>query len=462
MKRHIDRLLLLRNPDPQSRVWATPPSIKQIHPSENHMKEEFIVFYSWQSDTPPNHGRKLIRDALELAKATINADTSALYRVFVQSDTENEPGLCNIPATLLKRLRESDAIVSDLTFIAKTEASEPKHCSNPNVLFELGYAFASVGPERMICVMNEAHGNAAEQIFDLAHHRRPIAFTSPPHAENRQTRKQNVELLAGELEVALRGVMKLGLVGGYGGDDEIQHQRHLSEIESCWHSTGLRKADQPRIAIWFRPKLFRSRRWPDVGVLDGMIRSNVWNGNRNHRYPPVVKGNAPMDWGLYNDTYGDPWAVTYAGQFWTEIDIGGWNELTLNRHDLASAPERPENPVFQKGEWVSGIRVLEEIGAVFQFLRLLSKQFGDHETIQMGFEATGIRGKWLNFGQSADSFGPCRAPLLKRTLEMTREEIRDKWEESATSICKDFIDLFYRDGRSWGHEELKQRLFGNT
>ena len=100
-----------------------------------------------------------------------------------------------------------------------------------------------------------------------------------------------------------------------------------------------------------------------------------------------------MDWGLYNDTYGDPWAVTYAGQFWTEIEIGGWYELTLNQHDLASAADgRPENSVFPAGEWVSGIRVLDEVGDVFRFLRHFSMQFAEHEAVEMGFAAFGIRG----------------------------------------------------------------------
>lgn len=379
----------------------------------------------------------------------------------MQSDTENEPGLCNIPETLLKRLRESDAIVSDMTFIANTNSKVPKRCSNPNVLFELGYAFASVGLERMICVMNEAHGCAVDQIFDLAHHRRPIAFTSPSQGDDGRTRQQNVESLACELEVALRGVMKLGLVGGYGGDDEIQHQRHLSAIESCWQATEGQKANRPRIAIWFRPKLFRPRRWSDVATVESMIRSNVSLTGKGRSYPPRVKGNAPMDWGLYNDLYGDPWAVTYAGQFWTEIEIGGSNELTLNQHDLALAADGPpENLVFQAGEWVSGNRVLDGVGDVFRFLRHFSNQFAEHEAVEMGFKAIGIRGKWLNFGQHASSFSPCRSPSLKRKLDMTIKDVRNDWESRCTNLCKDFVDLFYRDGRYWGHDQLKQRIFG--
>ena len=165
------------------------------------MSEVFTVFFSWQSDTKRQHCRDLIREALEAAADAIGKDTGNPYTILIQSDTEGEPGLCNIPETLLRRLRESDAIVSDLTFVAKTDGDNPKHCSNPNVLFELGYAFASVGPERLICVMNEAHGIAAKQIFDLAHHRRPITFRSP---NDGTSRRETVASLAKELESASR------------------------------------------------------------------------------------------------------------------------------------------------------------------------------------------------------------------------------------------------------------------
>jgi len=306
--------------------------------SEDNLSEVFTVFFSWQSDTKRQHTRDLIREALEAAADAIGKDTGNPYRILIQSDTEGEPGLCNIPETLLRRLRESDAVVSDLTFVAKTKAHDPKHCSNPNVLFELGYAFASVGPERLICVMNEAHGLAAKQIFDLAHHRRPIAFTSP---NTGTTRKETVASLAKELESALRGVVELGLVGGYGGDDEILHQRHLSEIQATYQSSGPTEADYPRIELAFRPSLFRPKRWADAGSLEDLLRSIGPRTHRFHRYPPQEKGTAPMDWGIYNDTYGDPWAMTYAGQFWAEFMAGGRRSMTLSERDAMGPCRAP-------------------------------------------------------------------------------------------------------------------------
>ena len=193
------------------------------------MSDIFTVFYCWQSDTNQTHARHLIRDALDAAANRINDDSTLPFQVVVHSDTENEPGLCNIPETILRRLREADAIVSDLTFVARTEdETAPKYCSNPNVLFELGYAFRSIGPERLICVMNEVSGESTNQVFDLAHHRRPIAYTSP---REDQSRSRTVEVLSVALEEALRGIMRLGQAGHR--NDEVAREELSRLVEEA-------------------------------------------------------------------------------------------------------------------------------------------------------------------------------------------------------------------------------------
>lgn len=423
------------------------------------MSEVFTVFYSWQSDTKQHHNRDLIREALEAAAGAIGKDASSPYRIVIQSDTEGEPGLCNIPETLLRRLRESDAIVSDLTFVAKTAEDDPKHCSNPNVLFELGYAFASVGPKRLICVINEAHGPAAKQIFDLAHHRRPIAFTSP---KNGTTRKETVASLANELESALRGVIKLGLIGGFGGDDEIFHQRQLSEIQATYRSSGPSEADYPRIELTFRPSLFRPKRWADVASLEDLLRKIGPASDRLHRYPPQQKGTAPMDWGIYNDTYGDPWAMTYAGQFWAAFMVGGRHSMTLFEHDAMVSPERPHNLVIPEGGWVMADHALGELSTAYQLVRNLSRQFADHERVHLEFSACNIRGRWLAF-EHGDSVGPCRAATIQRGVERTAADFRENWLDDFAALGKDFCDLFCRDGRVLSLDDIKsfQKAVGN-
>jgi hypothetical protein len=134
--------------------------------------------------TTQNHGRYLIREALDEAADRLSADSDVPFKVEVDSDALNETGLCDIPATILKKIKAADVVVVDLSFAAKT--SKGKSCSNSNVLFELGYAFHAIGPDRLVCVMNEKHGPREEQVFDLAHRRRPVAFTSPLKSKSRK------------------------------------------------------------------------------------------------------------------------------------------------------------------------------------------------------------------------------------------------------------------------------------
>jgi hypothetical protein len=98
----------------------------------------FTIFYAWQSDTSANHNRHLIEESLQDACARLGAKDSIPFVITITSDTKVVPGFCDIPAAILAKIEAADAVVLDLTLIAKTSSVEPKHCANPNVLFELG------------------------------------------------------------------------------------------------------------------------------------------------------------------------------------------------------------------------------------------------------------------------------------------------------------------------------------
>jgi len=148
--------------------------------------QEFVIFYAWQSDTPQTHSRYLIQEALTEACRLLNESGDIPYKVEVTSDTQGEPGLCDIPAAILAKIEKADAALLDLTFVAVTKTDNPNYCPNPNVLFELGYAANAIGFERLVCVMNEAHGSATETIFDVRHRRYPIRYSSPVAGKTRE------------------------------------------------------------------------------------------------------------------------------------------------------------------------------------------------------------------------------------------------------------------------------------
>lgn len=181
-------------------------------------KPEFVVFYAWQSDRRGNRNRYFIQEAAADAAAELNADPACPFTIRIDQDTLDVPGLCDIPATILGKIDSADAFLCDLTYIGKSEPDkepdeesdedfEPRLCSNPNVLFELGYAFHAMGPERILCVMNEKYGPVAEQIFDLAHRRFPLAYTFPHESMSRKDAKAS---LSKKLGRAIRDFLRLG------------------------------------------------------------------------------------------------------------------------------------------------------------------------------------------------------------------------------------------------------------
>ena len=162
-----------------------------------------------------------------------------------------------------------------------------------------------------------------------------------------------------------------------------------------------------------------------------------------------------MDWGLYNDTYGDPWTLTYAGQFWTQISIGGHLPLTLSDREYRLSAEPPESSTLRKGEWIRANETLTQISSVFQLARNLASTFYESEVVQLAFAASNIRGKWLHFSRG-DSRGPCKAPKLQRGSEMPAVDFANEWLDLFADIGKDFVDLFCRDGRVLSRDEVKQ------
>jgi hypothetical protein len=97
-----------------------------------------------------------------------------------------------------------------LTIVAKT--SDGKQVPNPNVLIEYGYAMKAISSERIIAVMNEEYGAAANGLpFDLQHRRWPIRYSLAPDATE-ETGKEQKKNLVSQLEDAIRTVLNSGLV----------------------------------------------------------------------------------------------------------------------------------------------------------------------------------------------------------------------------------------------------------
>jgi len=158
-----------------------------------------IVFYSWQSDLPAKSNRYAIRDALKKAKNAIKAQEPSI-EIEVDEATKRISGSPNISEKIIEKIENADAFVADISTIA----AEPDHrpCPNPNVTFELGYAVARLGWERIILLFNEEFGSFPDDLpFDFAQHR------AMPFRLNESSIKAEKTSVAKNLETAISAII---------------------------------------------------------------------------------------------------------------------------------------------------------------------------------------------------------------------------------------------------------------
>ena len=172
----------------------------------------FKVFYAWQSDRPNSLCRGLIRGALDQAMKTLNAelDIEEADRVEIDQDIAGVPGSPNIAETILRKIRDCDAFVPDLTFMPFEKSQ--RHTPNPNVLIEYGYALGTVGDQRIVGVLNEAFGLPDELPFDIRHKVFPVRYNAADdrRSEKAKAQRRSVrEELASRLAGALRPIIQL-------------------------------------------------------------------------------------------------------------------------------------------------------------------------------------------------------------------------------------------------------------
>lgn len=153
------------------------------------------VFYSWQSDLPNNTNRGFIQESLNIALGGMTGETLTL-----DSDTRDTAGVPDIGPTILKKIDGADIFVADVSLTMNTE----NRCSpNPNVLFELGYALARLGPERIIMLFNSAYGETRDLPFDLGFKKQMIYRSDKADTERAGARKE----LAGRLRSAIQTIV---------------------------------------------------------------------------------------------------------------------------------------------------------------------------------------------------------------------------------------------------------------
>lgn len=167
---------------------------------------DVTIFFAWQADRPKKLNHYLIRDAAKDACARITADPQKDWNVTLDSDTQGTPGMCDIPNTILDKIRKCDVFLADLTLVAETEGEPSKHLPNANVVFELGYAARQLGFKSLIGVVNEAFGRVEGQVFDIK--RRACLKYAAGSTITTPDLKRTSEKLSRTLEAIIRSMIQ--------------------------------------------------------------------------------------------------------------------------------------------------------------------------------------------------------------------------------------------------------------
>jgi hypothetical protein len=169
------------------------------------------IFWSWQSDTPGNIGRYLVRDALNDAIEKLKQDEDvedAPRDLHLDHDIKNVTGSPDLVRTILEKIEKSEVVVADVTIVGK--AGKDKCLINSNVAIELGYSWHACTDTRVLLVFNEHYGAYADLPFDLRHKGGAVVFDLAPEADTKEIEAQR-KSLASEFARKLKPFLQLPL-----------------------------------------------------------------------------------------------------------------------------------------------------------------------------------------------------------------------------------------------------------
>ncbi len=141
--------------------------------------------------------------------------------------------MCDIPNTLLSKISRCGIFLCDLTFVteSRSHSGAKKRHSNPNVIFEFGYAVRSIGFDRVIAVMNTAYGHPNEQMFDTKR-RHAITFSLGETATEQEIQAE-ADSLGDKLFEAIQLILEKSSLNAEGDDD----RKRFADLRNSFHAS---------------------------------------------------------------------------------------------------------------------------------------------------------------------------------------------------------------------------------
>jgi hypothetical protein len=125
-------------------------------------REQVTIFYSWQSTINPERTRLPIENAIKNTISEIKG-----FNLKIDEATRNTAGAPNLAEDIISKIANCDIFICDITMINGLDKEAVKKTPNPNVLFELGYARAHLGFDRICLLFNGDFGEVNDLPFDL-------------------------------------------------------------------------------------------------------------------------------------------------------------------------------------------------------------------------------------------------------------------------------------------------------
>lgn len=197
--------------------------------------KNFVVFYSWQSDLPAT--RSFIQKALTTAANTVMVELPEVS-ITIDQATRGLTGSPNIPLAIMRKIKEADMVVSDITPI---NAGQPqKKTPNPNVLFELGFAVAAQGWDRVALVFDEGVGKFPDDVpFDFDKHR------AIPFSGSTDRNANDLKVVAGTLKNAIKSTLEANPARPTATltPEEVKHERDVATLRGLLKHIDIQLVD---------------------------------------------------------------------------------------------------------------------------------------------------------------------------------------------------------------------------
>lgn len=182
-----------------------------------------IVFFSWQSDLDAKTNRNVISGCLK--------DICKKNNLIFDEATAERCGSPDIASTIEEKIRNADIFVADVTIINAGTTS--KTTPNPNVLFELGIAQATLGWDRIILIVNTAYAPISDLPFDIKSHRALSYSLNSQDAASLSNKQKTTRIYEplknGVLSILNKNPLKEILKGN--NPNQIQYNKDYKKLE---------------------------------------------------------------------------------------------------------------------------------------------------------------------------------------------------------------------------------------